>query len=79
MERTRENLFSTGSFFAFIGEFDDEKDDVVWMNIENALVRQDVSELTKTLIRCAINGQKGFEQLPYEGNPKNGKVHLYGK
>ncbi len=58
---------------------DNENDDVVWMNIEKALLRQDVPELTKTLIRCAVNGQKGFEQLPYEGNPKNGKGYLYGK
>lgn len=50
-----------------------------WFNINDALAREDVAELTKTLIRCAANNDKGLEQLAYEGNPKNGKGYLYGK
>lgn len=49
------------------------------MDVAEALVREDVPELTKTLIRCTINEEKGLGQLPYEGNPKNGKGYLYGK
>lgn len=57
----------------------DENDDVVWMDMAEALAREDVPELTKTLIKCAVNEGKGLGQLPYEGNPKNGKGYLYAK
>lgn len=57
----------------------DENDDVVWMNIEEALSRDDVPELTKTLIQCAVNNDKGLKPLSYEGNSKHGKGYLYGK
>lgn len=56
----------------------DENDEVVWMPIEEALEREDVPGLTKKLICCALQPQKGFGQLPYEGNPKHGKGYLYG-
>lgn len=43
----------------------DENDLVVWMDVEEALTREDVPGLTKVLIRCARQGG-GLTALPYE-------------
>uniref|UniRef100_UPI00405768AD NUDIX domain-containing protein n=1 Tax=Acetatifactor sp. TaxID=1872090 RepID=UPI00405768AD len=56
----------------------DENDAVVWMDVEEAQSREDVPDLTKKLIRCALEADKGLKPMPYEGNPKNGKGYLYG-
>lgn len=56
----------------------EENDSVVWMEIAEALEREDVPHLTKQLIRCAGNAEKGFDILPYESNSKNGPAYLYG-
>ncbi len=56
----------------------DENDEVLWMETEEALLRDDVPNLTKELIRCALSGAKGLVPIPYQGNPKNGKGYLYG-
>lgn len=50
----------------------DENDEVLWMETEEALLRDDVPNLTKELIRCALSGAKGLVPIPYQGNPKNG-------
>ena len=42
----------------------DENDEVVWMPIDEALSREDVPDLTKKLIRCALTGG-GFEPIPF--------------
>ncbi len=55
----------------------DENDDVVWLDTSEAMNRDDVPDLTKKLIRCALSGE-GLVPMPYEGNPKNGKGYLYG-
>ena len=54
----------------------DENDAVVWMDIEEALNREDVPGLTKTLIQCALNADEGFCQLPYVSRNRPG--FLYG-
>lgn len=54
----------------------DENSEVVWMDIEEALVREDVPGLTKSLIKCALNEEKGFQQLSYESKSRPGT--LYG-
>ena len=54
----------------------DENDAVVWMDIEEALNREDVPGLTKTLIQCALKADEGFGQLPYVS--KNRPGFLYG-
>lgn len=56
----------------------DENDEVIWMNIDTALEREDVPDLTKKLIGCALLEDKGFGMIPYEGKSKNGKGYLYG-
>ncbi len=56
----------------------DENDAVVWMDIAEALDREDVPHLTKQLIRCALKEEDGFGLLPYESRSKNGPAYLYG-
>ena len=54
----------------------DENDAVVWMDIPEALEREDVPGLTKQLIQCALKAEEGFVQLPYVSRNKPG--FLYG-
>ena len=54
----------------------DENDTVVWMDIEEALNREDVPGLTKTLIQCALKEAEGFRPLPYVSRNRPG--FLYG-
>ena len=56
----------------------DENDEILWLDTGEALLRDDVPDLTKKLIRCALSGSAGLVPLPYEGNPKYGKGYLYG-
>lgn len=53
----------------------DENDLVIWLDINEALNRDDVPELTKSLIKCAISSN-GLEQIDYTGN--NLPCSLYG-
>lgn len=54
----------------------DENDAVVWMDIEEALNREDVPGLTKTLIQCALKADEGLGPLPYVSRNRPG--FLYG-
>lgn len=54
----------------------DENDAVVWMDIPEALEREDVPGLTKTLIQCALKEAEGFRPLPYVSRNRPG--FLYG-
>ena len=56
----------------------DENDLVLWMDVQEALERTDVPDLTKELIRSAYNGHPGLVPIPYEGNSKHGKGYLFG-
>ena len=56
----------------------DENDAVVWMDWEEALEREDVPNLTKQLIRCAVYGKGGLLPIPYAANPQRGWGYLYG-
>lgn len=55
----------------------DENDEVVWLEIGEALSREDVSDLTKKLIQYAACGGSGLSQVPYAGNSKHGPGYLY--
>ena len=46
----------------------DEVDEVLWIDAGEALQREDVPELTKSLIRCTISAQPGIRQIPYSYN-----------
>lgn len=54
----------------------DENDMVVWMDIGEALGREDVPGLTKALIRCAQAGE-GFVQVEYDTPSGSVRDDLY--
>lgn len=56
----------------------EENSEVIWVDVKEALQREDVPDLTKKLIECALQKQDGFTEIPYQGNLKNGKGYLYG-
>lgn len=56
----------------------DENSEVVWLEVEEALKREDVPNLTKDLIRCAVSGESGLIKLPYEASIKHDYGLLYG-
>lgn len=55
----------------------DENSEAVWLNIEDALSREDVPELTKKLIESAAFKQYGLRCRDYEGNAKDAPYSLY--
>lgn len=56
----------------------DENSEVLWIPTEEALVREDVPDLTKKLIVCALSRDRGFGMIPYDGSLKNGPYSFYG-
>ncbi len=56
----------------------DENDEVLWIDIEEALSRDDVPDLTKKLIECAMQPTRGLEPIEYQGVMRYGKGCLYG-
>lgn len=56
----------------------DENSEVVWMDTEEALEREDVPDLTKKLISCALSGQKGLTQIPFQSSERRAPYSLYG-
>lgn len=56
-----------------------ENNEVVWLDIEDAVTRDDVPDLTKKLLSGVIHSKdNGFTNIPYVGNTKNGPYSLYG-
>ena len=53
----------------------DENDQVVWMDINEALVNESVPVLTKKMISCAISG-KGFELTPYDSKTPGRNLYI---
>ena len=53
----------------------DENSEVLWLDVGEALSRDDVPDLTKSLIKCALSG-KGLEQIDYDG--RHAPCSLYG-
>lgn len=55
-----------------------ENSEVLWVDIEDALSRNDVPELTKKLILSAVSEKSGlYYNKEYEGNKKHGPNSLY--
>ena len=54
-----------------------ENREVLWMDVEEALGRDDVPDLTKKLIECTLRGGS-FGPVPYVGSTRNGPYTLYG-
>ena len=46
----------------------DENSEVVWIEVEEALQRDDVPDLTKKLIQSAVSDNKGLNYSEYESN-----------
>ncbi len=45
----------------------DENSEVVWLDISEALEREDVPDLTRKIIRCALN-DNSFNEISYNGS-----------
>ncbi|ADL52283.1 NUDIX domain-containing protein [Clostridium cellulovorans] len=57
----------------------DENSEAVWIDINEAVTRADVPDLTQKLLISVIdNNGKGFKDIPYDGSEKNGPFSLYG-
>lgn len=54
-----------------------ENSEVLWVDIEEALERDDVPELTKLLIQSAISKEQGLGYKEYNGSTKNAPYSLY--
>lgn len=55
----------------------DENDEVIWLDIEEALSREDVPDLTKKLIKSAVENKNGLKLTEYEGSTKHAPYSLY--
>lgn len=57
----------------------DENSEVVWLDIEDALTREDVPDLTKKLIESAINNNNALSPTDYISREQHGTYSLYAK
>ena len=55
----------------------DENSEVIWVDVQDALQREDVPDLTKKLIKSAISEQIGLGELEYTST-KYAPFSLYG-
>ena len=55
----------------------DENSEVVWIEVEQALARDDVPELTKKMIESAVSKSGGLQYTNYAGSPKQAPYSLY--
>lgn len=55
----------------------DENSEVVWVDVDEALVSDDVPELTKKMISSAIADESGLHYEAYEANTKHAPYSLY--
>lgn len=55
----------------------DENSEVLWLDINSALSRDDVPELTKKMIESAASKQYGLQYTDYNGNVKYEPHSLY--
>lgn len=55
----------------------DENSEVLWIDVEEALEREDVPELTKILIQSAVSKEQGLCYKEYNGSTKHAPYSLY--
>lgn len=55
----------------------EENSEVLWVDVEEALTREDVPELTKKLIESAVKNDTGLHKEEYNGSTKHGAYSLY--
>lgn len=57
----------------------EENSEAVWIDVNDAVKREDVPDLTKKLLLGVINNKENaFRNVPYEGSKKNGPYSFYG-
>jgi ADP-ribose pyrophosphatase YjhB (NUDIX family) len=72
-------------YVAFLAEYvsgqavsdHDENSEVLWLDVDEALSREDVPELTKKLIRSALSKKQGLHYEEYVGSTKHAPYALY--
>lgn len=57
----------------------DENSEVIWLDIDEALKREDVAVLTKKLIKSAINDNNALTQTEFYSREHHGIYSLYAK
>lgn len=55
----------------------DENSEVLWVDVEEALIREDVPELTKKMIESAVAENEGLSYKDYVANTKHAPYSLY--
>jgi 8-oxo-dGTP pyrophosphatase MutT (NUDIX family) len=55
----------------------DENSEVVWLDVEEAIGRDDVPDLTKKLISSALRVENGLQYTDYVGSMSGGPYTLY--
>jgi len=55
----------------------DENSEVLWVEVDEALQRDDVPELTKMLIKSAVLAEKGLSRKDYEAKTRYAPYSLY--
>lgn len=55
----------------------EENSEVLWVDTEEAMEREDVPELTKSLLAAALKAEGVLTPHPYEGNPKHAPSSLW--
>lgn len=72
-------------YIAFRGEYisgeassdNDENSEVLWIDVAEALSREDVPELTKKLIQSAVSTNNGLVYTDYQGSNQHAPYSLY--
>jgi hypothetical protein len=57
----------------------DENSEVIWIDIDDALTRDDVPQLTKKLIESAINNNNALVKTEFTSRENHGTYSLYAK
>ena len=55
----------------------DENSEVVWLDVNEVLARDDVPDLTKKLIESAVSADAGLQHKEYNGSAKHAPQSLY--
>lgn len=58
---------------------DDENSEVIWLDVSEALQRDDVPVLTKRLLESALNNHSPLRSKPFTSSEKNSPYSLYVK
>lgn len=57
----------------------DENSEILWVDVNEALIRGDVPDLTKKLIESALNNKNPLKKTEFKSSEKNKPYSLYAK